>query len=326
MVKHTTDTNGIGYEWEYAKVKDDRTIWQKIVMGIYNPNTHEVLGRSLRSWGGILLFYLVFYSSLAVLFGICLKLLLSTLDERTPHFTLSNSIIGTNPGLGFRPRSRNVEDGSLIYYEAKNSTNVDTWVNSLDDFLAVYKNKTLLPDGGSNQQQGCNHHFYPENGKVCDFRVDINMGNCTSEKKYGYPDGQPCVFIKLNKIFDWKPEFYNMSNLPDGMPKDLKNTISNKLFNDPNEVNTVWVSCEGETPSDRENIGPIDLHPEGFPGYYYPFTNKKDYLSPLIAVHFKKPKKHTLINVECRAWARNIVYRRSLQNREGSVHFELMID
>lgn len=35
---------------------------------------------------------------------------------------------------------------------------------------------------------------------------------------------------------------------------------------------------------------------------------------------------HTLINVECRAWAKNIIYKRSLQNREGSVHFELMID
>lgn len=35
---------------------------------------------------------------------------------------------------------------------------------------------------------------------------------------------------------------------------------------------------------------------------------------------------HTLINVECRAWAKNIFYKRSLQNREGSVHFELMID
>lgn len=51
MVKHNTDTNGIGYEWEYAKVKDDRTIWQKIIMGIYNPSSHEFLGRSAKSWG-----------------------------------------------------------------------------------------------------------------------------------------------------------------------------------------------------------------------------------------------------------------------------------
>lgn len=53
MVKHNTDTNGIGYEWEYAKVKDDRTIWQKIIMGIYNPSSHEFLGRSAKSWGNV---------------------------------------------------------------------------------------------------------------------------------------------------------------------------------------------------------------------------------------------------------------------------------
>lgn len=33
-----------------------------------------------------------------------------------------------------------------------------------------------------------------------------------------------------------------------------------------------------------------------------------------------------LINVECRAWAKNINYRRHNTLREGSVHFELMID
>lgn len=39
-------------------------------------------------------------------------------------------------GLGFRPMSPNVEDGSLIYYEAGNSTNVQAWTNELDKFLA----------------------------------------------------------------------------------------------------------------------------------------------------------------------------------------------
>ncbi|XP_050426387.1 sodium/potassium-transporting ATPase subunit beta-2-like isoform X2 [Adelges cooleyi] len=281
MVKHTTDTNGIGYEWEYAKVKDDRTVWQKIINGIYNPNSHEFLGRSARSWG-----------------------------------------------LGFRPMSLNVEDGSLIYFEANNATNVETWTKSLDKFLSVYKNKTLLPNKGANQQSGCSYTNPPQNGKVCDVTL-ANMGPCTTEQKYQFHKGQPCVFIKLNKIFDWEPEFYsNFSDLPADMPKELKDIIKTKLRNEMSPVlNTVWVTCSGETPNDKENIGPIKMYPqEGFPGYYYPYRNKQDYLSPLIAVHFINPKKHTLINVECRAWAKNIIFKRSLQNREGSVHFELMID
>jgi sodium/potassium-transporting ATPase subunit beta len=31
-----------------------------------------------------------------------------------------------------------------------------------------------------------------------------------------------------------------------------------------------------------------------------------------------------LINIECKAWAKNIIHDR--QDRRGSVHFELMID
>jgi hypothetical protein len=50
------------------------------------------------------------------------------------------------------------------------------------------------------------------------------------------------------------------------------------------------VSCEGENPADVENIGPIQYIPRrGFPGYFFPLTNKEDYLSPLVAVWFRKP-------------------------------------
>jgi hypothetical protein len=48
------------------------------------------------------------------------------------------------------------------------------------------------------------------------------------------------------------------------------------------------VSCEGENPADKEFIGTVEYIPyQGFPGYYYPFLGVKNYLSPLIAIHFK---------------------------------------
>ena len=55
-------------------------------------------------------------------------------------------------------------------------------------------------------------------------------------------------------------------------------------------MNTVWLSCEGEKPADRENIGPIEYIPRrGFPGYFYPYKNTAGYMSPLVAVYFKQP-------------------------------------
>lgn len=58
------------------------------------------------------------------------------------------------------------------------------------------------------------------------------------------------------------------------------------------QLNTVWISCEGENPADVENIGPIEYYPrQGFPGYYFPYENSEGYLSPLVAIHFTKPTR-----------------------------------
>jgi hypothetical protein len=57
------------------------------------------------------------------------------------------------------------------------------------------------------------------------------------------------------------------------------------------QLNTIWVSCEGESPADVENIGPIKYIPKrGFPGYFYPYKNSEGYLSPVMAVHFERPR------------------------------------
>lgn len=61
--------------------------------------------------------------------------LLATLDENEPKWQLERSLIGTNPGLGFRPISERTEEGSLIWYDQKNKTTIEKWVNLTDKFL-----------------------------------------------------------------------------------------------------------------------------------------------------------------------------------------------
>lgn len=109
------------------------------------------------------------------------------------------------------------------------------------------------------------------------------------------------------------------------------------------------MSCEGETVSDKELIGPMAYWPiPGFPGYFFPFENSEGYLSPLVAIHFKSPSSKCLameeitlivinnffiylvsesivINILCKAWAKNIVHNKN-GRQMGSVHFELMMD
>merc|ERR1711874_901096 len=78
--------------------------------------------------------------------------------------------------------------------------------------------------------------------------------------------------------------------------------------------------------ADQEAMGEISYFPAhgGFPERYFPYLNTDDYLSPLIAVKFNKPKVVAqFLHIECRAWADNIKYHR--RDRVGIAHFELMI-
>ncbi|KAL5281664.1 nrv2 family protein [Megaselia abdita] len=248
-----------------------------------------------------------------------------TLDPRIPKWTLDESLIGTNPGLGFRPlpTEDNVES-TLIWYKGTEYENYKHWTNSLNEFLAVYKTPGLTPGRGQNIYN-CDYNQPPPRGQVCD--VDIKTWEpCTQENNYSYHKSAPCIFLKLNKIYGWIPEFFNdSSDLPETMPKHLKTYIEQIQIKERHKMNTVWVSCEGENPADQENIGPINYLPfRGFPGYFYPYQNSEGYLSPLVAVHFQRPKRGIIINVECKAWARNIHHDR--KERIGSVHFELLID
>ena len=53
---------------------------------IYNRTTGEFLGRTAKSWGLILLFYLVFYGFLAALFSFTMWAMLQTLNDDVPKY------------------------------------------------------------------------------------------------------------------------------------------------------------------------------------------------------------------------------------------------
>ncbi|XP_040423155.1 sodium/potassium-transporting ATPase subunit beta-3 isoform X4 [Cygnus olor] len=57
--------------------------WRQFV---YNPDSGEFLGRTAKSWGLILLFYLVFYGFLAALFTFTMWVMLQTLSSDIPKY------------------------------------------------------------------------------------------------------------------------------------------------------------------------------------------------------------------------------------------------
>lgn len=68
-----------------------------------------------------------------------------TLDARKPKWQLDSSLIGSNPGLGFRPMppDSNVES-TLIWYRHSDKGNVQYWQQELDQFVeSNYKLKAV---------------------------------------------------------------------------------------------------------------------------------------------------------------------------------------
>ncbi|KAL0273903.1 UNVERIFIED_CONTAM: hypothetical protein PYX00_006470 [Menopon gallinae] len=235
-----------------------------------------------------------------------------TLDPRIPSRKLEDSLIGTNPGLGFRPLPK---DSTLIWYKANDPSKYKFWVDDLKDFL-----KPGVTPGRGQNIYTCDYDRPPKEGQVCDVQIR-NLSPCSEENMFNFHKNSPCIFIKLNKIYGWVPEFYNNTrDLPPEMPQKLKDHISEIAKYRPQEV-----SCEGENPADVENIGSISYIPQqGFPYYYFPYKNYEGYLSPFVAVLIEKPMNGVLINIRCKAWAKNIKHSR--QDVIGSVHLELMID
>lgn len=314
MVVANSEDNGDVKEFQFHKIRNE-TKWETFKRAIYDPETKAVLGRTGKSWGQLLLFYAIFYAVLAALFAICMQGLFATLNDSEPKWTLDRSLIGTNPGLGFRPISDKTEEGSLIWY-SPNQTQAVKWVRLINKFLKPYNTSQT----GENYVN-CDFDKPPPEGKVC--ITDISqLGNCNEERNYGYNTMSPCIFLKLNRIFGWQPEYYTTAQ--EDMPEDLTLHIQNNTHSEA-ERNQIWVTCEGVDDVDKENVQGFRYYPQGFAGYYYPYKNYPNYLSPIVAVELVNLNPNIIISIECRAWAKNIEYRGGSLNRAGSVQFEVQV-
>ncbi|KAJ3656983.1 hypothetical protein Zmor_016019 [Zophobas morio] len=228
----------------------------------------------------ILFFYAIFYATLIALFGVTLAVCCQTRDDNKPKRHGADDLIGGNPGLAFRPMPPDSK--------------------KLDSFLETYHNQNSF-----ETVQNCKRNKQPDENKFCGFQVTPDFAPCTKEYRYGLGGrerGGPCIFLKLNKIFGWQPDFYTNATAPSDMPKHLRDHIAKEELQERHQI--IWVDCM-----------------ERFQGKFH---NVKGYVSPLVAVHFERPQRGVLINIECKAWARNIIHDRV--DRRGSVHFELMVD
>ena len=87
----------------------------------------------------IIVFYIIYYAFLAGFFTLMLLVFFQTLNDREPTWQVDKSLIGTNPGMGFRPRpeERNMESTLIWFRAGTENGNWEQWVQRLGEFVKV---------------------------------------------------------------------------------------------------------------------------------------------------------------------------------------------
>ena len=314
---------------------------------VWNPQTKEFCGRDGESWAKMSLFYFCFYIGIATFFASFLAVFMAIIDKRIPTYSsysnvmsrqaIDGKIIGVSPGLAFRPQY----DSQKTLIRVKSSLksresqyNYQSYVDLLDNFLSYYttqdkKGEQIIDCDDRSDLVNLEKQFAAN--KMCRFEIVEMFGRnnmCTKERNYEFDKSKPCILLKLNKIYGWKPEAYLPSDpLPDKL-KPYENIVRAYPKN-------VFILCEGEFEVDKDFIGSIRYFsrtPDGsgesklglLPFYYFPYMNQDGYRQPLVFAYFQTITTNVLVNVVCKAYAKNIY--NNILYRMGSVHFEIMID
>lgn len=332
-------------EYKFAMRPEAKPGLEGFLNFMWNSETKEFMGRTGMSWLKITIFYIIYYSFLALFFIICLSVFLLFLNDTDPMWQNTESIIGNNPGMGYRPHPHDKQiESTLIWYRhgrdsgnwngtSSDTVRSDSWMGRLEKDLQPYHNKTYQSNEGRTDERmfmecGEMTTTAPGPKQMCKVNSsELFVGKCTPDNHYGFADGKPCIMIKLNKIFGWVPSPYTEeSQLPENIPEAIREEFRKNINDGAKDLNNkVWLECHGENPGDRENLGPINYHPgTGFSANFYPYLNQEGFLSPIVFAQLENPKMGVMISIECKAWDQHI--KHDSTDKMGLVHFELMID
>merc|ERR1712002_1202342 len=196
----------------------DRTGWESFKYTLYDPKAGTILTRTPLSWLKITVFYCIYYSCLAGFWTACLYIFFATLPHESfgPRWTMDDSLIGVNPGVGLRPRNADklIDSQMFVLLDGDDNEhpserlgegiiNAD-YATRTEQFLKEYDNKNMHD---KNYQP---FDYENELGECGKFPYGYVVENSTQEHiDAGRNVVAPCIFVKLNNIWDWTPEEYD---------------------------------------------------------------------------------------------------------------------
>uniref|UniRef100_A0A8D0B8U0 Sodium/potassium-transporting ATPase subunit beta n=1 Tax=Salvator merianae TaxID=96440 RepID=A0A8D0B8U0_SALMN len=267
---------------------------------IWNPRTHQFMGRTGSSWALILLFYLIFYGFLTALFTLTMWVMLQTMDPFVPKYQDRLSV----PGMMIRPKTEALD----ITYNISNTESWENYVRMLNQFLEAYNNSRQLATnevcrpGLYNEQPDNGVLNYPK--RACQFnRTTLEDCSGLNDTTYGYREGRPCILVKMNRVIN----FYAGAN------------------------QTMNITCAAKKEEDAQKLGEIAMFPANgnIDLMYFPYYGKKvhlNYTQPVVAVKFLNLTYNFDHNVECKINAANIATNDDRDKFAGRVAFKIRVN
>lgn len=288
---------------------------------IYNSEEGTVLGRNSSSWGRISVFYLFYYAFLAALFAISITITYSLMPTDKPYYQTRLQ----TPGVTIQPKlPSKVASNTDIIYSIKKEGYLK-YTDHLATFLAGYNMS--------------------------------GFGACTDYEK-AYKNGQPCVFVKINKIINWTPipfdtveqegeDKYQQRSKDFSKAPPLSDWLQQQGLT-YQKYPYVYVSCYGVDSKktevdDKTAVGNFTLFQnKGILLSEFPYTGIKatntesdsdnpdpkddsevTYQCPIMAIQFNSPMRNKDIKVGCKAYAKNILDEERIN--AGYIHFTMKI-
>lgn len=116
--------------------KQQHTKLESVKLFFWDPSTRKCMGRTGDSWLKIIAFYIALYAILAGVWLFLFYLFQQTISNRYPKWQLDESLIGTNPGLGFRPQNPPSRiDSALITYQTGQDGDYKHWIEDLNNYF-----------------------------------------------------------------------------------------------------------------------------------------------------------------------------------------------
>jgi len=307
--------------------------WGGIADFLYNKDQGTFCGRTCKSWGLITAFYLVYYTCLfSIWYGFFSVFMLTITDTKPTYVSGPHGIIKTGMAMVPAQHPDDIATSVLTLNGSFDGVQKDLdikikgdkgYASRIHKFMEAYTKENENATDCASDDAG----QLDDKTKFCKFDVS-DLGDCAIFP-YGYAKNaegklNPCVYIKLNRVFDLVPEAITKA---DEFPETGEESVKAKLKDAGYPANKIYLDCKGEYPADTEALeGKLGAHPAdmAIPLKHFPMTTKYYNQNPMVALQFNDPPVNRLIHVICKIYYKGAEH--SKKYKKDLLTFQIFVE